>query len=296
MAREIVRHKVESLWRRVSRSLRRRSRGAAGFGPGDFVTKFSGTSRRRNRPSCCPWSKSKRDTGTRSHHRFCGPSGRKRPVASTGKDTHCISTKLDACDKRRAFASRGSPRGEQKTSAELDGAFQAAAATDRKAFNRLRMPLHCANDAVLSNFLSFSITDRAAAARRTGRTARFGLIAVSSAQRRLRNHKIKRENRPQGQTSPARRVLAGKLPPSGRLHGAAVSHREGHDLGGTGGNLRSAGEQCRELAGSPGEAAHASLVRPVLCRESREAAGGGRAAERATRRQPGWVSGPLMRF
>ena len=103
---------------------------------------------------------------------------------------------------------------------------------------------------------------------------------MSSAQRRLTNHKIKRENA-QGRTSPARGVLAGKLPPSGRLNGAAVSHREGHDLGGTGGNLRSAGEQCRELAGSPGEAAHVSLVRPVLCRESREAAGGGRAAERA---------------
>ncbi len=78
---------------------------------------------------------------------------------------HCNVGSTDACDKRRAFASRGSPRGEQKISAERDGAFQTAAATDRKAFNRLRMPLHCANDAVLSNFLNFSITDRAAAAR-----------------------------------------------------------------------------------------------------------------------------------
>jgi hypothetical protein len=51
------------------------------------------------------------------------------------------------------------------------------------------------------------------------------------------------------------------------------SHREGHDLGGTGGNLRSAGEQCRELAGSPGEAAHTSIVRPAASREKlREAA------------------------
>ncbi len=84
--------------------------------------------------------------------------------------THRI---MDACDKRRAVASRGSPRGEQKIPAARDGAFQAAAATDRKAFNRLRMPLHCANDAVLSNFLSFSITDRAAAARRTFHPATF---------------------------------------------------------------------------------------------------------------------------
>jgi hypothetical protein len=81
-----------------------------------------------------------------------------------------------------------------------------------------------------------------------------------------------------------------------RLHSAAISHREGHDLGGAGGNLRSAGEQCGELAGSPGEAPRASLVRPFLCRESRDGGRGRRAAERATRQKPRWVSGPLMRF
>ena len=36
----------------------------------------------------------------------------------------------------------------KKLSPNAIESFQAAAATDRKAFNRLRMPLHCANDAV----------------------------------------------------------------------------------------------------------------------------------------------------
>src|SRR5271166_6596947 len=72
----------------------------------------------------------------------------------------------------------------------------------------------------------------------------------------------------------ARGILAGKLPPSGRLQRAALSHGEGDDLGGASGDLRSAAEQCPKLAGSAGEATHASVVWPILCGQSREAARG----------------------
>ena len=82
---------------------------------------------------------------------------------------------------------------------------------------------------------------------------------------------------------------------SGRLHGAALSQGKGRDLGGAGRDLRSAGESCRELAGPAGETPHGSIVRPFLRRQSREAAGSGRTPGRATRRKPGWMSGPMMR-
>jgi len=69
----------------------------------------------------------------------------------------------------------------------------------------------------------------------------------------------------------------GRIPslPSVESHRTDRSHGKDLDLCGARGDLRSAGEQRRDLAGPPEQAAHSALVRPIHRRQSRAAARGG---------------------
>jgi hypothetical protein len=134
----------------------------------------------------------------------------------------------------------------------------------------------------------------------TGRTGASGSSSVSFDQCRLRKHGAKREKAQRSNstvTNVVRCIMRRAEPPPSRSAVFCKPLWVGRPRSRQSWRESSIGwGQCRELAGSPGEAAHTSLVRQVLCRGPREVAGGGRAAENATRQKPRWESGPLMRF